>query len=548
MSSPGDTISQLSTSTPLTAGSTWTSQAIVAGQYNSLTTMIKTDQDGTFYIDWSGDNGLNYDATDTYQVIATVTLRAQVTTQQKVLRMRFTNSSGVNQTYLRLYTYGVVTNNNVLATLVPNIPGHLISVNVANLPLTGYQDMNSATLTPIRQYDFTSVNPGIGQAVNGNPLISVYPDLYMYSTTADPTVVNDANSMLELNSGHTGGTGQTGANSYILGSPATFRAGEAADVRFSGAFSYSDGPNGSVTVLGAGYLSPSPPYSIIDFMGFGFFQPITNDVDSYDTFGILIVSKSTSTFIPRTAWNVDKADGDTVLPVLDFLHVQGYKVVLNPEGYKWLQFSILNPATGLYSLVHVSNGMKPQAQTGTCWTTNLYPIVNLNLSSSGAVTNNPSLFIKSIAIMSQGDRVPYLPNRFNQLFSGSGVTSEEVVVSYMIYTSAAATAGQTCQIAKITATNYNGSDPLVVTLYGRGLTTGGSFVDVNTNLYFVQRNTGATFVDGIALHRFAVAPGTTYEYTIPAETALIIQRYETMLSVSSNATCSYIMSVDLCTM
>lgn len=92
-----------STSTLLTAGSTFTGVWEKATTYPSLTVAVKTDQTGVLYVDFSPD-GTNVDSTLSYDVAAGIPDLHRLSVGRQFCRVRFTNTSASDQTYLRLQT------------------------------------------------------------------------------------------------------------------------------------------------------------------------------------------------------------------------------------------------------------------------------------------------------------------------------------------------------------------------------------------------------------------------------------------------------------
>jgi hypothetical protein len=92
-----------STSTLLNTGATFTGTSEDVSKYNSLVLAVKTDQDGSLFIDFSSD-GTNFDSILTFNVVASVNEVHRITITRKYCRIRFTNTSASNQTYLRLQT------------------------------------------------------------------------------------------------------------------------------------------------------------------------------------------------------------------------------------------------------------------------------------------------------------------------------------------------------------------------------------------------------------------------------------------------------------
>jgi len=90
-----------STSVALNAGATFTGTATNVTQFPSIVVAVKTDQQGIIYVDFSSD-GTNWDSTLTSSVSASTSDVHRYTVIRKFFRIRFTNSSASNQTYLRL--------------------------------------------------------------------------------------------------------------------------------------------------------------------------------------------------------------------------------------------------------------------------------------------------------------------------------------------------------------------------------------------------------------------------------------------------------------
>lgn len=93
-----------STTTPLNAGQTFTGEA----EFNNLPDLmvsLKTDQNGTLYVDFSPD-GVNWDSTLSFIYDTSRINPPHVLVKGgRHFRVRFTNTSVSNQTYLRLETY-----------------------------------------------------------------------------------------------------------------------------------------------------------------------------------------------------------------------------------------------------------------------------------------------------------------------------------------------------------------------------------------------------------------------------------------------------------
>ena len=91
------------TTTPLNAAATFTGTAEEAVAFSSVTVACLTDQVGTLYVDFSPD-GTNWDSTLSFVVAPNVNEVHRITVTRKFMRVRMTNTSVSNQTFLRLQT------------------------------------------------------------------------------------------------------------------------------------------------------------------------------------------------------------------------------------------------------------------------------------------------------------------------------------------------------------------------------------------------------------------------------------------------------------
>lgn len=91
-----------STDVVLTSGSTYTGTWEDVSAYSSMTVAVKTDQNGTFTIQFSTD-GVNADSTLTrYYRTTQIEAPHRFTITRKYARVTFTNTASAHQTYIRL--------------------------------------------------------------------------------------------------------------------------------------------------------------------------------------------------------------------------------------------------------------------------------------------------------------------------------------------------------------------------------------------------------------------------------------------------------------
>lgn len=97
----GEVLSGNSSTATLNTGATFTGTGIDVLAYASVVVAVKTDQDGTLYIEFSPDN-TNWDSSLTFSVTANLNEVHRITITRQYFRVRFTNTSASNQTSFRL--------------------------------------------------------------------------------------------------------------------------------------------------------------------------------------------------------------------------------------------------------------------------------------------------------------------------------------------------------------------------------------------------------------------------------------------------------------
>lgn len=167
-----------SSASPLNSGATFTGVGMDVSVYSSVVVAAKTDQDGTLYIEFSPDNS-NWDSSLSFSLTAGTNEVHRLTVTRKYFRVRFTNTSASNQTYLRLQALvgsqaGLTSALNSAIqqdadTLV--VRGIDSEIDIANGKYVGYSIVNKAGFNP--DVDTGSVPEDIwelGGAYTGFPL------------------------------------------------------------------------------------------------------------------------------------------------------------------------------------------------------------------------------------------------------------------------------------------------------------------------------------------------------------------------------------------
>lgn len=93
-----------STESPLDSGNSYTGSAFMVSEWGAITGTCFSDQDGEILVQQS-DDGINWDAEQDYLYPADEKLGFQTDIVAPYARVIFTNTSGVNQTVLRLNVY-----------------------------------------------------------------------------------------------------------------------------------------------------------------------------------------------------------------------------------------------------------------------------------------------------------------------------------------------------------------------------------------------------------------------------------------------------------
>lgn len=360
MSSLGDTIEELSTISPLNAGLEWTSQAMVPGQYNSLSVQILSDQPGRLIVQWSGDNGKHWDVSDSVILAANVALRSAIVVQQKDVRFIFQNTSPSNQTFLRLFTYGVTANTNSITSLVPST-GPLASVIVDNLPTTTYGDLSVEINQPKKAYVFTTGSSG---NMNTTSWKSPYTDLKSAANASAPKVGFDQTPSTFPNGCLRFHGFQANHYGMLKGQCVNVTAGSGIACRFTAGFNQParPAPTDKITRLYTGMGNGSVgTYNVVNGCFFGYYDTSYEATDT-SAFGIIICDgMNAPLFISRQYWNNDSATGLGRLPFINPGTLNSYMIQAQLGGD--VEFYITNPNTGQYSLVHTHRWLNTQIAT-----------------------------------------------------------------------------------------------------------------------------------------------------------------------------------------
>jgi hypothetical protein len=331
----------------LNNGSTFTGTA-EQNHFPDVFVVCKTDQSGILYFDFSVD-GINFETFPSagFAVSANIQEVHKAIKASRYFRVRFTNNSGSNQTFLRLYTYygnfdqlnspltsTPATDSDATTTksvIVGQTDGGMfkfvgvdengnLKTAVEN-PKTAFNELLMAMPTPVAQISFeygintqvmTTAVTGTGTATTANSLLSV-------ATGAS------ASSSAQLIS-----------RRYLK-----YRAGQGAMGRFTMLF--SAGVANSKQYAGLGNAS------LTDGFCFGY-----NGVD----FGLFHINNNSETFVNQSSWNVDTLDGTASSSnpsgmLLDPTKGNVAQIKYQYLGFGCVYYYIEHNTDGEFTLVHI---------------------------------------------------------------------------------------------------------------------------------------------------------------------------------------------------
>lgn len=340
-----DNLALLSYTSNLAAGISAETDAVLLGQYISMSIIPKSDQDLTIQMSFSPD-GINFDYTVSNTVSAGSNTQISQPVVGKWLKLIITNLGGVPTTFLRVHVYCTPSNSSIAAQ-ISKIGNFDPYVNVANYPLSTFGDLQVAQVEPKLSYIFTVGTTGqlkspVGWAIpyRGFRTRGVGTENMDFGAQGLLKIDNTASN----------------TNGLIQGPTYSYRAGVGLRVRMTCIFKQgvkAAPPNDGATteILGIGN-SNTVTGVINNFFGFGYADP-TLVYSSSNSFGIVVYNAGVRTFIPRNLWNVDKANGTFILNNLDWEKLNVFQIDVQYLGGGNIKFYIEDVNTGLFQLVHM---------------------------------------------------------------------------------------------------------------------------------------------------------------------------------------------------
>lgn len=375
----GDLSTSNNSTTPLAAGDTFTGTA-EQNNFPDVYISCITDQAGTLFFDFSND-GTNWNVFPPagFTLVAGVTEAHKALKAGRYFRARVTNTSGSNQTYLRLYTYfgqfdqltsplnfaptgdsDAVTSKSVLFgetdggvfKLVGVSPQGNLEVSIKN-PTSVFGEVITANLTPIVQADFV-------YGINAN----------LFKSTLTGSGTATSTSQMGLAS-----TSATINSSSLIETVrrAKYRAGEGLLSRFTAQF--TTGAANSTQL--AGMRNAAIDGWFIGYNG--------------TSFGIMYRRNSVDTWIAQSSFNKDKLDGTGSSGItIDPTKINIFQLSVGYIGVRGCTFSIMHPTTGAWTLFHdhILTG------TTTDQTQSINPTMTFGIQATNT-SNNTNIVVKN---------------------------------------------------------------------------------------------------------------------------------------------------------
>ena len=135
---------------------------------------------------------------------------------------------------------------------------------------------------------------------------------------------------------------------------------------------------------------------------------------------------SSESVVPQSNWIYDQADGNGILPLINWSNGNVFQIKYQWLGFGFIQFFVENPATGRFVCVHAT-----QYANSSVYPATANPTLPLYFyANNGSTTNNISMFTSSAAGFVEGtitNRVGGNPK--NHTFTGTAGTSESILGS-----------------------------------------------------------------------------------------------------------------------
>lgn len=345
--SSSDVIAQLSYTVPLLSGGIFTTEKVIAGQFSSLNLSFASDVSTSVLTQFSND-GTNWDINIVKNFDGGKPDFENLVILGKWMRLIITNTGGVNQSFLRVYTYGSVQNTNLNA-IISKIGNKSPEVSIDNRPDNIFGEFAGTEYRCLGSYEWDYVQDGYLNGAGGVRFASMYePDysIHAYSggITTDGVVIAGP-GYLQLS------TNETTLNEYYMLVSRTLpnSVGIGMEMRFNCAFQQPTiRTNNQRQLMGMINVGEKAVWDGVLCEGYmiGFNDTsVNNDEVEIVWYQGGVIKQS----FPRSTWNVDKADGTQDLPLIDFTKMNEVRIQVG-EGCVGCLFSVY--ANGHYYPIH----------------------------------------------------------------------------------------------------------------------------------------------------------------------------------------------------
>jgi hypothetical protein len=335
MSSTSGEINQLLVDDDTFVAVNFISEWVRYGNTSSIIFSVKSDSLYSIVVEYAINN--DFDIVDSETFINTVLNKTEtITLQVRSRYMRFSVLDLTNPCVLKCQ--GFYFSSPLDSTKKKN------EVVVSNLPISAFGSVDTTTIHPMHQYLF---NKGVSGSLNTGAWAIPYSDIKGFA--------NGPTTFFQFSNG-CGGIGYTNLpNETAIIQGGTFSTPfQNVVCRFSALYYQSVkiapdlGPTTQYVGMGSSDLTTMV---IQDGFFFGYADPslVWNDPDS---FGIIWINRGVRTFIPRTEWNLDKANGTGVLPDLNWGYLNVFQIKGQCIGGGAISFHIEDPISGLFVTVH----------------------------------------------------------------------------------------------------------------------------------------------------------------------------------------------------
>lgn len=338
-----DNVNLLSYATNLASAASYTTEKVLLSQYVSMNILIAADQNITAVLQFSSD-GANWDYSVTKNYSAGENTYFTHPVVAKWTRLQITNIGPAPTTYLRVRVYGTPSNSSLNA-IISKVGNVNPQVDIGNFPSSVFGEGLVVENMPWVQYIYNHMTDG-----------NIFPPTYAIPYDSIDSFSSDNSGLVQQleSSLRFGNSMNQGAYATMWGDYLRYKAGQGVCGRFTFGFLQQTKSVGTAPTsqwIGIGNLDVAfEPY---DFMGFGFDSSYGDwNADGYDNWGIVYIQRGVKTFIHHSLFNVDKCDGNYILPAINVNYMQLGQVRFAYLGFGSLEWSLENPNTGKWQVVH----------------------------------------------------------------------------------------------------------------------------------------------------------------------------------------------------